>query len=79
MVIISPTQDFIDSLIAIAQDFPEDALAIHQSVDQLRDVVSFLPVGTLRLPIGYEVLYVTRPTVTGAIEVLLGQILRIVH
>jgi len=28
MAILTPTQDFVDSLIAIAQDFPEDALAI---------------------------------------------------
>ncbi len=79
MVILVPTQDFVDSLIAIALDFPEDALAIHQGVEQLRDMILLLPTGVLRLPIGYEVLYSSRSTATGDTEVLLGRIQRIVH
>ena len=79
MIILTPTQDFVDDLIAIAQDFPEDALTIHQSVEQLRDLVPLLPTGVLRLPIGYEVLYASRSTTTGDLEVLLGRIQRIVH
>lgn len=79
MVILTPTQDFVDSLIAIAQDFPEDALAIHQGVEQVRDLVPLLPAGILRLPVGYEVFYFSRSTVTGDTEVLLGRIQRVVH
>jgi hypothetical protein len=79
MIMLSPTQDFVNGLIAIAQDFPEDALAIHQGVEQLRDLGPLSPTGVLRLPIGYEVLYASRFTATRDIEVLLGQILRIIH
>lgn len=79
MVILTPTQDFVDSLIAIAQDFPEDALAIHQGVEQLRDLVYLVPAGVLRLPFGYEILYSSRSTASGDTEILLGQIQRIVH
>jgi len=79
MVILTPTQDFVDSLISIAQDFPEDALAIHHSVEQLRDLAALLPAGILRLPIGYEVLYSFRLTASGDTEVLLGRVQRIVH
>ena len=79
MIILTPTQDFVDNLIAIAQDFPEDALAIHQGVEQVRDLVSLLPTGILRLPIGYEVLYSSRSTATGDTEVLLGRIQRVIH
>jgi hypothetical protein len=79
MVILTPTQDFVDSLIAIAQDFPEDALAIHQSMEQLRDLAPLLSEGILRLPFGYEVLYSSRSTASGDIEVLLGRIQRIIH
>jgi hypothetical protein len=79
MVILTPTQDFVDSLIAIAQDFPEDALVVHQEVEQVRDLVPLLPAGVLRLPSGYEVLYVSRSTATGDTEVLLGRIQRIIH
>jgi hypothetical protein len=79
MVILTPTQDFVDSLIAIAQDFPEDALAIHQGVEQLHDLVQLTPTGVLRLPFGYEVLYSSRSTVSGDTEVLLGRIQRIIH
>jgi hypothetical protein len=79
MVILTPTQDFVDSLIAVARDSPEDALAIHHAVDQVRDLVPLLPTGIFRLPIGYEVLYTSRPTATGDTEVLLGRIQRIVH
>jgi len=79
MVILTPTQDFVDSLIAIAQDFPEDALGIHQGVEQLRDLVALSPIGVLRLLIGYEVLYSSRDTVTGDTEILLGRIQRIIH
>ncbi|MGH7962967.1 MAG: hypothetical protein ACRERD_14240 [Candidatus Binatia bacterium] len=74
-----PTQDFVDSLIAVAQDFPEDALIIHQEVDQLRDIVPLSSTGILRLSIGYEVLYASRSTATGDTEVLLGRIQRIIH
>jgi hypothetical protein len=79
MTVLTPTQDFVDDLIVIAQDFPEDALIIHHSVEQLRDLVLLSPTGVLRVPIGYEVLYTSRPTATGDIEVLLGRIQRIVH
>ena len=79
MVILTPTQEFVDSLIAIARDFPEDALAIHQGVEQIRDLVPFLPVGVLRLLLGYEVFYSSRLIVTGDTEVLLGRIQRVVH
>jgi hypothetical protein len=79
MVILTPTQDFVDSLIAIAQDFPDDALAIHQGVEQIRDLVPLLPAGVLRLPIGYAVVYSSRTTATGDTEVLLGRIQRVIH
>jgi hypothetical protein len=79
MTILTPTQDFVDSLIAIAQDFPEDALAIHQEVEQLRDFALLVPAGVLRLTIGYEVLYSSHATFTGDTEILLGRIQRIVH
>ena len=79
MTILTPTQDFVDSLIAVAQDFPEDALAVHQGVEQLRDSPLLAPSGILRLSVGYEVLYFSRSTVTGDIEILLGRIQRIVH
>jgi hypothetical protein len=79
MVILTPTQDFVDSLIAIAQDFPEDALAIHQGVEQLRDLIPLPSIGILRLPCGYEVLYSSRSTMSGDSEVLLGRIQRIIH
>ena len=79
MVILTPTQDFVDDLIVIAQDFPEDALIIHYSVEQLRDLVPLLPTGVLRLPIGYEVLYASRSAAAGDVEVLLGRIQRVVH
>jgi len=79
MVILTPTQDFVDSLISIAQDFPEDALAIHHGVEQLRDLATLLPAAILRLPIGYEVLYSFRLTASGDTEVLLGRVQRIVH
>ncbi len=79
MMILTPTQDFVDSLIAIAQDFPEDASAIHQGVEQLRDLALLVPTGVLRLIIGYEVLYSSRATVTGDTEILLGRIQRIIH
>jgi hypothetical protein len=79
MVILTPTQDFVDSLIAIALDFPEDAVAIHQSVEQVRDLVPLLPAGVLRLSVGYEVFYSSRLTVTGDTEVLLGRIQRVIH
>lgn len=79
MIILTPTQDFVDHLIAIARDLPEDAVAIHQGVEQVRDLVSLLPAGVLRLSVGYEVLYFSRLTVTGDTEVLLGRIQRVVH
>ena len=79
MVILTPTQDFVDSLIAIAHHFPEDALAIHQGVEQLRDLALLVPTGVLRLTIGYEVLYSSRTTLTGDTEILLGRIQRIIH
>jgi len=79
VIILTPTQDFVDSLIAIAQDFPEDALAIHQGVEQLRDLALLVPAGILRLTIGYEVLYSSRATVTGDTEILLGRVQRIIH
>lgn len=79
MVILTPTQDFVDSLMAIAQDFPEDALAIHQGVEQLRDFVHIASAGVLRLPFGYEVLYSSRSIVSGGSEVLLGRIQRVIH
>lgn len=79
MIILTPTQDFVDSLVVIAQDFPEDALAVHQGVEQLRDLALFPSSGVLRLPIGYEVLYFSRSTATGAVEILLGRIQRIIH
>ena len=79
MVILTPTQDFVDSLIAVAQDFPEDALAIHQGVEQLRDFVHLASAGVLRLPFGYEVLYSSRSIVSGDTEVLLGRIQRVIH
>ncbi len=79
MSILTPTQDFVDSLIAIAQDFPEDALAIHQEVEQLRDLVHLTPAGVLRLSSGYEVLYSSRSTVSSDIEILLGRIQRVIH
>jgi len=79
MIILMPTQDFVDDLIVIAQNFPEDALTIHHSVEQLRDLVPLLPTGVLRLPIGYEVLYASRSTAAGDVEVLLGRIRRVVH
>lgn len=79
MMILTPTQDFVDSLIAIAQDFPEDASAIHQSVEQLRDLALLVPTGVLRLIIECEVLYSSRATVTGDTEILLGRIQRIIH
>jgi hypothetical protein len=79
MIILTPTQDFVDDLIAIAQDFPEDALIIHHEVEQLRDLVLALPMGELRLSVGYGVLYASRATASGDTEVLLGRIQRIVH
>ncbi len=79
MMILTPTQDFVDSLIAIAQNFPEDALAIHQGVEQLRDLALLVSTGVLRLTIGYEVLYSSRTTLTGDTEILLGRIQRIIH
>ena len=79
MTILTPTQDFVDSLIVIAQDFPEDALSIHQEVEQLRDLVLLVPAGVLRLTVGYEVLYSSRVTLTGDTEILLGRIQRIIH
>lgn len=79
MMILTPTQDFVDSLIAIAQDFPEDALSIHQEVEQLRDLVLLVPAGVLRLTVGYKVLYSSRVTLTGDTEILLGRIQRIIH
>jgi len=79
MIILTPTQDFVDDLIAIAQDFPEDALTIHHDVEQLRDLVSVLPMGELRLSVGYAVLYASHATASEDTEVLLGQIQRIVH
>jgi len=79
MILLTPTQDFVDSLIAIAQDFPQDALAIHQEVEQLRDLVHLTPAGVLRLQVGYEVLYSSRSLGGGDTEVLLGRIQRIIH
>ncbi len=79
MIILTPTQDFVDDLIMIAQDFPEDALTIHHSVEQLHDLVPLLSTGVLRLPIGYEVLYASRSIATGDVEVLLGRVQRVVH
>ena len=79
MMILTPTQDFVDSLIAIAQDFPEDALAIHLGVEQLRDLALLVPTGILQLMIGYEILYSSRTTLTGDTEILLGRIQRIIH
>jgi hypothetical protein len=66
-------------LIAIAQDFPEDAVVIHHEVGQLQDLAPLVPSGALRLTIGYEILYSTRITASGDIEVLLGRIQRIIH
>ena len=79
MIILTPTQDFVDDLIAIAQDFPEDALTIHHEVEQLRDLVPVLPMGELRLSVGYAVLYTSHATASGDTELLLGRIRRIVH
>ena len=79
MILLTPTQDFVDDLIMIAQDFPEDALTIHQSVEQIRDLVPLSSTGVLQLPIGYEVLYASRSTTMGDIEVLLGRIQRVLH
>ena len=79
MMILTPTQDFVDSLVAIAQNFPEDALAIHQGVEQLRDLALLVSTGVLRLTIGYEVLYSSRTTLTRDTEILLGRIQRIIH
>jgi hypothetical protein len=79
MIILTPTQDFVDDLIAIAQDFPEDALTIHHEVEQLHDRVPTVPIGELRLSVGHAVLYTSRATASGDTEVLLGRIRRIVH
>jgi hypothetical protein len=79
MMILLPIQDFVESLIAIAQDFPEDALSIHQWVEQLRDLALLVPAGVLRLTIGYEILYSSRVTLTGDTEILLGRSQRIIH
>jgi len=66
-------------LIAIAQDFPEDAVVIHHEVGQLQDLAPVVTSGVLRLTIGYEILYSSRITSTGDVRVLLGRIQQIIH